>query len=122
MGRVYDVNGPNSRAVMGYRVFDHTGRKVPMVTRVEFDADADEGEAVVTVIAHDADGGMLVDQFAGEVVRAAFRAWVRLVRPGQPDPPPTPKAMLWKNFDGSVSVGDDPLPDVPFAAAEVPGE
>lgn len=112
-GRVYGMPGelaPGERSGMGYRFFTHTGEKVPFVQRVAFGADADEGMAAVTV-AYLLHGRPVIDHASGRVAALTFRAWVRAVAPGQPDPPLAPEAVLWKTETGVVRLERDPLPD-----------
>ncbi len=118
MGRVYGIEpGPGVRPAHGCRVFTPAGVKVPFVTRVAFDGDADEGVATVTALARGADGQPIIDPVAGEACRVTFRTWVRLARKGQPDPPPTPDAVLYRQGDGTLKWFEtDPIPDAAVAA------
>jgi hypothetical protein len=118
-GRIYGLPGESGvRDGTGCRVFTLVGDKIPMVTRVELDEDANEGMATVTAIVRDEGGRPLVDHQKGEACRATFRTWVRVFEKGEPDPKRSPGRMLWRQEDGTLAPGEDPLPDVPFRKQE----
>lgn len=111
MGRVYGMPGePGARNGVGYRFFSLAGEKVRFVTRVAFDADADEGMAAVTAF-YTLAGQPVIDHGTGEAAAVTLRTWVRAVAKGQPDPPLTPDAVLWNTDAGVVRLERDPLPD-----------
>lgn len=122
MGRVYAVDADESKGeiqVRGkYQVFSLGGVKIPIVKRVEFDADTDEGFATVTAAMRDSSGGILSDHQKNEVCWVKFHTWVQVVKPGEPEPKPNPDRMLWMNADGTATPGDDPIPEVPFQLVE----
>jgi hypothetical protein len=83
--RVYDERPtPGERPLPpGTRVLNHDGGAVPFVTRVEFDADADEGAATVYVRVATPDGAAVPNPpYAGGAV--AVRQFTRLVPPEAP--------------------------------------
>lgn len=113
-GRIYGLNrnAVGERFGGGYRFLTAAGEKLRFAFRVEFDADADEGMATVSVHVSDAAGQPLVNYEAGGSCQATVRTWVRAVAPGQPDPPKTPGAVIWRQADGSLRwLERDPLPD-----------
>jgi hypothetical protein len=118
-GRVYGLPGePGVRSGAGYRFFTHTGAKLARVFRVEFDADADEGMASVSMSATDAAGGALLDPEANESVTFTARLWVRGVPPGQTAPLHTPDAVLYRAEGGRIVRHEtDPIPDAAVRAA-----
>ena len=89
MGRVYDIRpdttrGERSGWLHRVHLFGPKGRsprKLKFVQRVEFDDEADEGMATLTVIMTDADGNPLPESNsdAKSVVRATFRCCVCVV-------------------------------------------
>lgn len=114
-GRIYGMPGDeNARDGRGCRVFTLVGVKIPMVVRVEFDEDTDEGLATVTAIVRDENGNALVDYQKGEACRCTFRTWVRVCEKGQPAPEHTPERKLWEQGDGTLVASADPFPTVPF--------
>lgn len=90
MGRVYDVRPDVSRGerpgknVTVVALDGPSAGAVRYVTRVEFDADADEGPAAVTTLVTDLNGRFVVGP-DGRAARASFRCVARVV-------PPTPAA------------------------------
>lgn len=90
MGRVYDVselNGPKGQnGIQGPQHFiTNTGRSIPNVVRVEFDADADKGMAQITALASGGDGLPITyrdDTGTMQRVEVSFRADIRLVSAG----------------------------------------
>lgn len=125
MGRVYTLEaeqGADVRPAHGCRVFTALGEKIPCAVRVALDADADEGMATVQLIPTSSTGSPLLNPQAGEVCRAEIRTWVRVAPKGQPDPPLTPDAVLYKQADGSLQwFANDPLPDEAIAAFNAAG-
>lgn len=78
MGRVYDVRPRGGeRSGLGMRCHTADGGHL-RATRVEFDDDADEGVATVTICVSDSDGKYVRTPGGREVCRATFRAWVRV--------------------------------------------
>lgn len=80
--RVYDVNPVlcgerQGRGEVYARVSTGEWRKVPMVTRVEFKSDADEGEAVITAIIADEAGRPVLNDSRTEALRFTFNAFAR---------------------------------------------
>jgi hypothetical protein len=118
-GRIYgiDKDKPGERFASGCRVFTHMGARVPFVQRVEFDDDASEGMARVSLVIVDATGHPLLDPEKNEVCKATVRLWVRVVERGQPDMSPTPNAVLYvENSNKLVRHEIDPIPDEAFVA------
>lgn len=118
-GRVYGLPGDfGVRDGSGCSVYTAGGVKIPGVTRVEFDRDADDGMAAVTayfaVSAADGKPHFLVDYDKNEACLVTFRTWVRIVHKGQPSPAENPDTFLWRQPDGSLKLDADPVPDVPF--------
>lgn len=113
-GRIYGLPGePGARDGGGCQVFAATGGKIPLVARVELDADADEGMATVTSFVRDAANNVLVDYQKNEACRATFRTWVRVVPKGASPPEPLKHPIAIRSGDGAIVVVEDPVPSVP---------
>lgn len=98
MGRVYDITPDKAKGELfggGLTVeaqvlasrFAPLWQKVKWVTRVEFDADADEGTATVTNIARSEDGGVFRCPGGEQVAHATFRCVARVFRKQEADTP-----------------------------------
>lgn len=113
-GRIYGLPGDaGARDGTGCRFFTANGAKIPFVTRVEFDADADRGMASVTAYMRDAGDNIVVDLEKHEACKVTFRTWVQVALKGEPDPQPLRNPLALRDANGAIVVVEDPIPDIP---------
>lgn len=98
----------------GCRVYTAYGDKIPMVQRVELEADSDSGMATVHAV-YCLDGKPVADPDKALPCVVTFRTWVQVIHKGQPDPERDLQISLWRMADGSIALDADPVPQVPYS-------